>query len=149
VRALSLRPPPQPPQPHRSPGKVYFLHRLANKSLMWAPGQSFPPAPSRRPAAASNGAPPVTFAAPLLRNQTARPAWPNAHRRGAYQELSWRPPPVHTHSTQHARSACTHAAALQTHTGSRVRPTAHHLVTFDSYHRPKVSISTCSMPPAQ
>ena len=30
-------------------------------------------------------------------------------------ELSWRPPPVHTHSTQHQRSARTHAAALQTH----------------------------------
>jgi hypothetical protein len=31
-------------------------------------------------------------------------------------ELSWRPPPVHTHSTQHERSARTHAAALQIHT---------------------------------
>jgi hypothetical protein len=30
-------------------------------------------------------------------------------------ELSWRPPPVHTHSTQHQHSARTHAAALQTH----------------------------------
>jgi hypothetical protein len=44
-------------------------------------------------------------------------------------ELSWQPPPVHTHITQHARSACTHAAALQTHTRQPERrtPTAHHL----------------------
>jgi hypothetical protein len=45
-----------------------------------------PPPPSRRRAAASNGAPPAGFAAPHIRGppvQTARPAWPNAHRRGA------------------------------------------------------------------
>ena len=39
----------------------------------------------------------AVFAAPLLRNpanQTARPAWPNAHRRGAQLAAA----PVHTHS---------------------------------------------------
>jgi hypothetical protein len=72
---------------------------------------------SQRPAAVqpppAMERPPAASAAPLLRNQTARPAWPNAHPRNA--ELSWRPPPVHTHSTHHQRSARTHAAALQTH----------------------------------
>jgi hypothetical protein len=56
--------------------------------------------------------PPAASAALLLRNQTAIVLGPT--HTGA--ELSWRPPPVHTHSTQRQRSARTHAAALQTHT---------------------------------
>jgi hypothetical protein len=74
-----------------------------------------PPAPSRRPAAASNGAPTGRFrrTAPTQPNRQASlaqrtPARSSAGGRGG--------PPVHTHSTQRQRSARTHAAALQTHT---------------------------------
>jgi hypothetical protein len=46
-----------------------------------------------------------------LRNQTARPAWPNAHRRGAQLAAA----PVHTHSTQHQRSARTQLLCQTAH----------------------------------
>jgi hypothetical protein len=71
--------------------------------------------------------PPAASAALLLRNQTAIMLGPT--HTGA--ELSWRPPPVHTHITQHQRSARTHAAALQTHArrAARAKPTAPHRAT--------------------
>ena len=89
---MSVRPPSPPPPPPLRPADVQP-----------------PPAMER---------PPAAFAAPLLRNQTARPALPNAHRRGA--QLAATP----SACTQHtARAQCTHICGSAADTQQRTSGT--------------------------
>jgi hypothetical protein len=50
------------------------------------------------------------LAAPLLRNQTARPAWPNAHRRGAQLTAAPSTYAQHTARAQRRPLRCRHAS---------------------------------------